>query len=58
MTSALVKKLEAQPERATILKGAKVTKILKDASGRVTGVEYEVNGEKKTEAGAVVLATG
>ena len=58
MTSALVKKLEAQPERATILKGAKVTRLLKDDNGRVTGVEYEVEGEKKTETGAVVIATG
>ncbi|KAI0709117.1 FAD binding domain-containing protein [Earliella scabrosa] len=58
MTSALVKQLEAQPERATILKGAKVTKLLQDENGRVTGVEYEAGGEKKTESGAVVIATG
>ncbi|RPD73162.1 Flavocytochrome c [Lentinus tigrinus ALCF2SS1-7] len=57
MTSALVKKLEAQPERATILKGAKVVKLLREG-GRVTGVEYEVGGEKKTEEGSVVIATG
>ncbi|KAI0748047.1 FAD binding domain-containing protein [Daedaleopsis nitida] len=58
MTSALVKKLEAQPERATILKGAKVTKLLQDETGRVTGVEYDLAGEKNTKDGAVVIATG
>ena len=57
MTSALVKKLEAQSERATILKGAKVVRLLQEG-GRVTGVEYEVGGEKKTEEGSVVIATG
>ncbi len=57
MTSALVKKLEAQPERATILKGAKVVRLLQEG-GRVTGVEYEVGGQRKTEEGSVVIATG
>ena len=54
---ALVKKLEAQlqPERATIFKGAKVVRL---EGGRVTGVEYEVGGEKKTEESSVVIATG
>lgn len=37
MTSALVKKLEAQPERATILMSAKVGKLLQEG-GRVTRV--------------------
>ena len=57
MTSALVKALEAKSDRAQIVKDAKVVALLKDG-GRVTGVEYEVGGEKRTEKGAVVIATG
>ncbi|KAL1739088.1 FAD binding domain-containing protein [Schizophyllum fasciatum] len=57
MTSALVKALEARSDRAQIVKDARVTALLKDGE-RVTGVEYEVGGEKRTESGTVVIATG
>ncbi|KAF5339270.1 hypothetical protein D9758_013333 [Tetrapyrgos nigripes] len=59
ITSALIKKLE-QAENGTVMKNAKVTKILQEegSSGRVVGVEYEVNGEKKVDHGSVVVATG
>ncbi|KAL1756718.1 FAD binding domain-containing protein [Schizophyllum commune] len=57
MTSALVKALEAKSDRAQIVKDAKVVALLKDG-GSVTGVEYEVGGEKRTEQGNVVIATG
>lgn len=51
---------ETQPERATLLTKSKVTKILTDSQGRVTGVEYtKKSGEKGTVAGdAVVIASG
>ena len=46
------------PDRVKILKKARVTKLLKDESGTVTGVEY-VQGEKTSTAlGPVILATG
>ena len=57
MTSPRVQELETQMERPTILKGAKVVMLLQEG-GRVMGVEYEVGGEKKTEEGSVVIATG
>lgn len=57
MTSALVKALEARSDRAQIIKDARVVSLVRDA-GRVTGVEYEVEGERRTELGAVVIATG
>jgi succinate dehydrogenase/fumarate reductase flavoprotein subunit len=48
----------SNPERVQILKKARVSKILKDESGAVTGVEYIRNGKTETAYGAVVLATG
>jgi hypothetical protein len=39
---------EKDPERVQIVKKAKVTRVLKDANGTVTGVEYEHQGQKRT----------
>lgn len=62
ITYALMEKLEeladTQPDRVQVLKKARVTKLLQDASGAVTGVEYEFKGQKYTENGVVILATG
>lgn len=49
---------EHDPNRVQIIKKAKVTKLLKDSNGTVTGVEYEFNGKNYTENGPVILATG
>ncbi|KAI9510914.1 Flavocytochrome c [Russula earlei] len=46
------------PDRVKILKKARVTKLLKDESGTVTGVEYVQDGKTSTALGPVVLATG
>ncbi len=46
------------PERVTILKKARVVKLLKDDSGAVVGVEYTQNGKTSTIHGPVILATG
>lgn len=48
---------ENTPDRVKILKKAKVSKVLKDGD-KVIGVEYEKDGKKYTEHGAVILATG
>ncbi|KAH8922285.1 Flavocytochrome c [Atractiella rhizophila] len=48
---------EKEPERVKIIKKAKVTKLIKNGDV-VTGVEYEVDGQKLTEQGVVILATG
>lgn len=48
---------ENSPERVQILKKARVTKLLYEGDA-VTGVEYEYKGQKYTEKGAVILATG
>lgn len=48
---------ESHPDRVKILKKAKVTQVLKDGD-KVIGVEYEKDGKKFTEHGAVILATG
>lgn len=49
---------DRDPNRVQIIKKAKVTKLLKDSNGVVTGVEYEFNGKSHTENGPVILATG
>lgn len=54
----LEKLCETIPDRVQVLKKAKVTKLLQDQSGAVNGVEYEFKGQKYTENGAVILATG
>ncbi|KAK9895825.1 Flavocytochrome c [Cystobasidium minutum MCA 4210] len=48
---------ENSPDRVQILKKARVTKLLYEGDA-VTGVEYEYKGQKYTEKGAVILATG
>ena len=46
------------PERVKVLKKARVSKILKDESGGVVGVEYIHGGKTETAYGPVILATG
>ncbi|KAF8906471.1 fumarate reductase [Gymnopilus junonius] len=46
------------PERVRILKKARVSKLLKDESGAVVGVEYQHSGKTETAYGPVILATG
>jgi len=62
ITYALMEKLEeiakATPNRARIITKARVTRILTAADGSVNGVEYERDGQKYTESGPVVIATG
>jgi succinate dehydrogenase/fumarate reductase flavoprotein subunit len=48
----------SDPDRVKILKKARVTKIVKDESGSVVGVEYERAGKTETAYGPVILATG
>jgi flavocytochrome c len=49
---------ESTPDRVKILKKARVSKLIKDESGGVVGVEYERNGKTESVYGPVVLATG
>eukprot|EP00475_Leptophrys_vorax_P001706 TRINITY_DN10940_c0_g1_i1.p1 TRINITY_DN10940_c0_g1~~TRINITY_DN10940_c0_g1_i1.p1 ORF type:complete len:492 (+),score=44.88 TRINITY_DN10940_c0_g1_i1:364-1839(+) len=64
--SVLIKNVEALPaDKARVVKKAKVTALLKDPSGAVTGVKYEVPSADasvpevvEVSARAVVLATG
>ncbi|TIA88701.1 hypothetical protein E3P81_03356 [Wallemia ichthyophaga] len=62
ITYALMEKLEdlaqSQPNRAKVLKKSCVTRLLQDNDLTVTGVEYEKDGQKFTELGPVILATG
>jgi len=46
------------PDRVKVLKKARVTKIVKDESGVVVGVEYVHGGKTETAYGPVILATG
>lgn len=48
----------SQPDRVKIYKKARVSKLLKDQSGAVNGVEFIRNGKTETAYGPVVLATG
>lgn len=58
ITSALIKKLTAEEERAKILKNAKVVKLLQSGD-QVTGVECETGqGENVKLEGSVIIATG
>lgn len=63
ITYALMEKLEEiaekEPERARLLKKAKVVRLL-DEGGKVVGVEYEsgLDGKRYMEYGTVILATG
>ncbi|KAF9233487.1 Flavocytochrome c [Melanogaster broomeanus] len=62
ITYAQMERLEdlavSQPDRVKIHKKARVTRLLKDESGSVTGVEYVRNGKTETAYGPVILATG
>ncbi|RPD63819.1 Flavocytochrome c [Lentinus tigrinus ALCF2SS1-6] len=49
---------ESNPDRVKIKKKARVTKLVKDETGAVVGVEYEHNGKTETAYGPVILATG
>ncbi|GAP88707.1 putative fumarate reductase [Rosellinia necatrix] len=61
ITYALMQRLEelaeTEPERVQIVKKARVTGLNKDGN-KVTGVQYEYNGESVSVEGPVVLATG
>jgi succinate dehydrogenase/fumarate reductase flavoprotein subunit len=48
----------SNPERARVIKKARVSKLIKDDSGTVVGVEYEKGGKTHAEYGPVILATG
>jgi flavocytochrome c len=62
ITYALMEKLEDiaqhEPHKVSILKKAKVTKLVQDSQGAVIGVEYESAGQVGTAHGPVILATG
>ncbi|KAJ3550933.1 hypothetical protein NMY22_g128 [Coprinellus aureogranulatus] len=62
ITYAQMERLEdlavSSPERVKIIKKARVSKLVKDESGAVVGVEYVHNGQTSTAYGPVVLATG
>lgn len=62
ITYALMEKFEdiakQHPERAQVITKACATKLLTDADGSVSGVEYVKDGQTFTERGAVVIATG
>ncbi|KAI1790044.1 Flavocytochrome c [Ganoderma leucocontextum] len=49
---------ESTPSRVQINKKARVTKLVKDETGAVVGVEYEHQGKTHTAYGPVILATG
>lgn len=61
ITYALMERLEEiaekQPNRARIMKKARVTKLIKEGE-QVIGVEFEKDGQTFTEYGPVILATG
>jgi len=61
ITYALMERLEdyteSMPDRVTIKKKAKVTKLIKE-DGKVVGCEYEQNGKTEIERGPVIIATG
>ena len=48
----------SNPERVKIYKKARVTKLLKDESGAVIGVEFTRDGKVEQAHGSVILATG
>ena len=62
ITYAQLERLEdlafSSPERIKIIKKARATKIVKDDSGAVIGVQYEVDSKTETAYGPVILATG
>lgn len=62
MTYAQLERLEdlsvSIPERVRIIKKARVTKLVKDDNGAVSGVEYTHGGKTEIAYGPVILATG
>lgn len=62
ITYALMEKYEdiarADPERAQVIVGARVTKLLTNSDKHVTGVAYEYQGQQYEDYGPVILATG
>ncbi|KAG5350492.1 putative fumarate reductase [Termitomyces sp. T112] len=62
ITYAQLERLEdlaiSTPERVRIVKKARVTKLVKDESNSVVGVEYLHDGKTQTAYGPVILATG
>ena len=48
----------SNPKRVKIIKKARVTRLIKDDTGSVVGVEYQHNGSTVTAHGPVILATG
>jgi succinate dehydrogenase/fumarate reductase flavoprotein subunit len=48
----------SDPDRVKIYKKARMTKLLKDPSGAVIGLEYQRAGKTESAYGPVVLATG
>ncbi|RDB24775.1 Fumarate reductase [Hypsizygus marmoreus] len=62
ITYAQMERLEdlavSNPERVKIIKKARVSKLLKDESGAVIGVDYVHGGKTESAYGPVILATG
>lgn len=62
ITYAQMERLEdlavSDPARVKIIKKARVSKLIKDDSGAVVGVEYLHGGKTESVYGPVVLATG
>jgi flavocytochrome c len=62
ITYALMEKFEeicrAHPDRARSITKARVTRVIMDAQGTATGVEYEREGQHLQEHGPVIIATG
>lgn len=62
ITYAQMERLEdlsvSNSARVKIQKKARVTKLIKDETGGVVGVEYEQNGKTSQAYGPVILATG
>jgi len=62
ITYALMEKLDdlarTKPDQVQIILKAKVTKLITESDGSVSGVEYQHNGQVHTAYGPVVLATG
>jgi succinate dehydrogenase/fumarate reductase flavoprotein subunit len=54
----LEQEAEKFPDRARLIKKAKVVELIKDASGKVIGVVYESDGKQAKEYGPVIIATG
>jgi flavocytochrome c len=62
ITYALMEKYDdlvaKDPTRCELVTLARATKLLTDAAGNVSGVEYEKGGKSFSEYGPVILATG